>query len=165
MLTFGVLLFYVRYFQGRLGEIVEESMRLADAQDNRSGWRAAAALALIEAGREDEARELALAEDFQNVPWDMVWSMAMLLWADACSRLRILDRAGELYELLAPFSGQLAGAGGHVLGSFPWALGRLAATLERYEQAEGHFATPLRSSSGSARRCCSPAPTPAGPVY
>jgi tetratricopeptide (TPR) repeat protein len=27
-----------------------------------------------------------------------------------------------------------------VLGSFSWALGRLAATLERYEQAEEHFA-------------------------
>ncbi len=140
VLNFGVLLFHVRYAQARLGEIVEESLRLADGQDNRSGWRAAAALALIEAGREDQARELALAEDFQNVPWDMVWSTAMLLWVDACSRLRVLDRAGELYQLLAPFSGQLTGAGAHVVGSFSWALGRLAATLERYEQAEDHFA-------------------------
>jgi class 3 adenylate cyclase len=140
VLGFGVLLFYVRYFQGRLGEIVEASVQAADAQDNRSGWRAAAALALIEAGREDEARELALAEDFQSVPLDMVWSSAMLLWTDVCSRLRVPDRAGELYELSAPFCGQLVAAGAHVVGSFSWALGRLAATLERYEQAEGHFA-------------------------
>ena len=140
VLNFGVLLFYVRHAQGRLGELVEESLALADQQDNRSGWRAAAALSLIEAGREDEARALTLAEDFQSVPSDLAWSAAMLLWADACSRLRALDRAGELYELLAPFSGQLVGAGAHVLGSFPWALGRLAATLERYEQAEEHFA-------------------------
>ena len=41
---------------------------------------------------------------------------------------------------MAPFSGQLVVAGGHVFGSFPWALGRLATTLERYEQAEDHFA-------------------------
>ena len=140
VLNFGVELFYVRYCQGRLGELVEESVGLADQQENRSAWRAGAAVALIEAGREDEARELALAEDFQSVPWDLSWSAAMLLWADACSRLRVLDRAGELYELLAPFSGQLVVAAAHVLGSFSWALGRLATTLERYEQAEGHFA-------------------------
>ncbi len=125
--------------QGRLGELVEESVRLAGQQDNRSAWRAGAAFALIEAGREDEARELALAEDFQSVPWDLSWSAAMLLWADVCSRLRVPDRAGELYELLAPFSGQLMVAAAHVVGSFPWALGRLATTLERYEQAESHF--------------------------
>ncbi len=140
VLNFGVELFHVRHAQGRLGELVEESVALADQRDNRSGWRAGAALALIEAGREDEARELALAEDFQSVPWDLVWSTAMLLWADACSRLRVPDRAGELYELLAPFSGQLVVAAAHVSGSFSWALGRLAATLERYEQAEEHFA-------------------------
>jgi class 3 adenylate cyclase/tetratricopeptide (TPR) repeat protein len=140
VLNFGAALFNVRYAQGRLGELVEESVRLADEQDNRSGWRAAAALALIESGREDEARELALAEDFQSVPRDFVWSVAMFLWADACSRLRVPDRAGELYELLAPFSGQLVVAAGLVSGSFPCALGTLAATLERYEQAEGHFA-------------------------
>jgi len=140
VLNFGVELFHVRHAQGRLGELVEESVALADQRDNRSGWRAGAALALIEAGREDEARELALAEDFQSVPWDLVWSTAMLLWADACSRLRAVDRAGELYELLAPFSGHLVVAAAHVLGSFSWALGRLAATLERYEQAEEHFA-------------------------
>jgi class 3 adenylate cyclase len=140
VLNFGVGLFHVRYAQGRLGELVEDSLALTDEQDNRSGWRAAAALALIEAGREVQARKLARAEDFQSVPLDIVWSPTMLLWADVCSRLRDLDRAGELYELLAPFSGQLMIAGGHVLGSFPWALGRLATTLERYEQAEGHFA-------------------------
>ena len=67
--------------------------------------------------------------------------MAMFLWADVCSRLRLADRAGELYELLAPFPGQLASVGGAcVFGSIAWALGTLATTLERYEQAEGHFA-------------------------
>ena len=57
-----------------------------------------------------------------------------------CSGLRMVDRAGDLYELLTPFSGQLAGNAATVFGSFSWALGTLASTLERYEQAEGHFA-------------------------
>jgi hypothetical protein len=54
--------------------------------------------------------------------------------------LCLIDRAGEPYELLAPFSAQLAAAGVVVYGSIASALGMLAATLERYEQAEGHFA-------------------------
>ena len=91
-------------------------------------------------GREDEARELALAEDLQSIPWEQAWSTAMILWAMVCSRLAIVDRAGELYELLAPFSGQLAATPPAVYGSIAWALGTLAATLERYEQAEDHFA-------------------------
>jgi tetratricopeptide (TPR) repeat protein len=141
VMMFGALLFLVRSSQGRSGELVEQTVQLAGEQDSVAGWRAAAALALIESGREDEARELALAEDFQSIPWDQTWFIAMFLWADVCSRLRVLDRAGELYELLAPFSGQLAATNGVVvLGSVAWALGTLATTAERYEEAEGHFA-------------------------
>jgi len=45
---FGAHLFCVRYFQGRSGERVEQSLRGAGELDSRSGWRAGAALALIE---------------------------------------------------------------------------------------------------------------------
>ena len=69
-----------------------------------------------------------------------VWSGAMYGWAEVCSDLGLVDRAGELYELLAPFSGQVASGGSILYGSIDWALGRLATTLERYEQADEHFA-------------------------
>ncbi len=142
VMLFGLSLFQLRYFQGRLGELVEQSVRVAGDQDNRSLWRATAALALVESGRADETRKLALAEDFRSVPRDILWLGAMFFWADACSRLGLQDRADELYELLSPFPDQLVTAGAVVVeGSIPWALGTLATTLERYEQAEGHFAT------------------------
>jgi tetratricopeptide (TPR) repeat protein len=140
VMVFGGQLSHVRYSQGRLGELVEQVVQFAGEPDSLSAWRAAAALALIDSGRADEARELALAEDFQSVRWDDTWSTAMVLWAEVCSRLRVLDRAGELYELLAPFSGQLASSFGARVFGFAWALGTLAATQERYEQAERHFA-------------------------
>jgi class 3 adenylate cyclase len=139
VMIFGAHLSTVRYFQGRLGELVERIVQLADEQDN-STLRAGGALALIESGRENEARQLALAEDLRRAPWNQTWSITMFLWADACSRLRVVDHAAELYELLAPFSGQLATNGGLVYGSIASALGALAAILERYEQVEGHFA-------------------------
>ena len=80
-----------------------------------------------------------LAEDFQSVPWDSVWLMVMFVWADACSRLGLVDRASELYELLQPFPGQMAAAS-LMYGSTDWALGILATMVGRHEQAEDHFA-------------------------
>jgi hypothetical protein len=141
LIIFGGQLAGLRNLQGRLGELAEQTVQLASEDDSLAAWRAGAALALIEDGREDEARALALAENLQSIPWENAWSTAMIIWAIVFSRLRLVERAGELYELLAPFSGQLAAAPGTVFGTVAWALGTLAATLERYEQAEVHFAT------------------------
>ena len=107
-LFLGGQMFTVRQQQGRSGELVEQMVQSAGDPRSLPASRAAAATALIDAGREAEARELALAEDFQSLPWDQVWSGAVLWWAEVCSRLDLGGRAQELYELLAPFSGQLA---------------------------------------------------------
>ncbi len=95
---------------------------------------------MIESGREDEARELALAEDLQSIPLGTWLVHGDDRLGDGVLPACVVDRAGELYELLAPFSGQLAASALVVYGSIAWALGTLAATLERYEQAEDHFA-------------------------
>ncbi len=135
---FGAQLFRIRYDQGRTGELVEQVVQFSGEPEAFAVWRAFAAIALIESDRADEAAALARAEDFQKVPWDYLWPL-IFAWADVCSRLCLADRADELYELLAPFAGRLAG-GGIAIGSIDWALGRLATTLGRYEQAERHFA-------------------------
>jgi len=140
LMMLSAQLFNVRSWQGRLGELAEQALREVDAQDSLAAHRAAAALALIEDGREVQAREMLLAEDLQSIPWEQTWSLAMILWAAVCSRLGVRERAGELHALLAPFSGQVAAAPASAYGTFAWALGTLAATLERYEQAEEHFA-------------------------
>ncbi len=137
---FGAMLLSVRHHQGRSCELLEQIVNLAGEANNPAAWRAAAAGALIDSGREGEARALALAEDFQSVPWDWVWLGTVYSWASVCARLHLVDRAGELHELLAPFVERLAVSGALVSGSIPWVLGMLASTLERYEQAEGHFA-------------------------
>jgi tetratricopeptide (TPR) repeat protein len=130
----------VRYFQGRYAEIVEPALAGAREADGLPSWRAAAALALIESGRTDEARDMALSEDVRSLRRDEFWFIAMLVWAQVCSRLPVRDRAQEVYELLAPFSGQLAAGGTILSGSVDWALGALATALERYENADRHFA-------------------------
>lgn len=138
MSIFGSTLFRIRYDQGRTGELVEQIIELCGQPEAAALWRAFAAIALIESDRADEAAALVRAEGFQEVPWDYLWTL-MFLWGDACSRLGLADRADELYELLAPFAGRLAG-GGIAFCSIDWALGRLATTMGRYGQAERHFA-------------------------
>jgi class 3 adenylate cyclase/tetratricopeptide (TPR) repeat protein len=138
-LFFGGQLSNVRYFQGRSGELVEQFMQTLHA-DSLPAWRSAAAVCLVASGRETEARELALAEDFQGLPWDAIWSVTMFGWADVCSRLGLQACASELYDLLAPYPTQFAVSGSLAYGSIAWALGALSTTLERYEQAEEHFA-------------------------
>jgi len=64
---------------------------------------------------------------------------AVHTWADACGRLGVVDRAAELYELMAPFPGRLVGQAGVVYGSVDWALGALAGALGHHEDAERHF--------------------------
>jgi class 3 adenylate cyclase len=137
---FGVQLFAVRYFQGRLAELVEQSLTLSQRAHAFAGHRAGAALALIAAHREQEARELALAERLAEIPLDQGWGHGMMLWAVVCSRLGLTDRCRECYESISPFPGQLVGNGGWIVGTFDWALGILAAALQRREQADDHFA-------------------------
>ena len=134
-------LFHVRYFEGRAGELTAQLMALAGDGQTLSGWRAgAAALTLIQGGRPEEARELAVAEDFGAIAHDEAWSLVMMLWADACSLLGAAGPAETVLELLQPFSGQLAVSGAHVYGSIDFAIGALEATLERFDDAERHFA-------------------------
>jgi hypothetical protein len=140
VILFGALLSGIRDLQGRGEELAEQMVHLAGEPDSIGAYRAGAAQALIQAGREAEARELALAEDFRSIPWDQARACALIAWADVCSRLDLADRSAELYELLAPFAGELAAPPGSVYGTFDWALGALATALERYEQAEDHFA-------------------------
>lgn len=138
---YGAHIFHVRYFEGRAGELTDQVVALAGPGQSLSGWRAgAAALTMIQGNRPEEARELALAEDFEGIAHDEAWSLVMMLWADACSLLGAAEPAETVLGLLRPFSGQLAVSGAHVYGSIDFAVGALAATLERFEEAEQHFA-------------------------
>jgi class 3 adenylate cyclase/tetratricopeptide (TPR) repeat protein len=130
----------VRYFQGRYRELLDQMLGVASEPNSLASWRAAAALALVESDREDEARERLLGADFQDVRSDETWLMSRLHWADVCSRLQDVGRAEELNMLLAPFSGQFVAGGSIVSGPSDLALAMLAAILERYQEAERHFA-------------------------
>jgi tetratricopeptide (TPR) repeat protein len=137
-------MFELRREQGRLKEL-EAAVRFFVQQESAAAtWRPGLAVIYSELGREAEARELleTLARhDFADLPRDSMWMVSMSYLADVCVFLRDKNHAGALYEILLPFDGRSVSAcNGEVChGALSRYLGDLAATLERWDEAERHF--------------------------
>jgi DNA-binding SARP family transcriptional activator len=117
--------------------------RLA-VQAVQSAFRADLPLIYAEMGRPDDARrELdALAADrFAAVASDMNWLASMAGIAQALALLDAPARAGELYDLLLPYSGRtvLVGRAAILLGPVELHLGVLATALGRFADAHAHL--------------------------
>jgi class 3 adenylate cyclase/tetratricopeptide (TPR) repeat protein len=105
-------------------------------------------LLLLQSPRRDEAR----AELEESVPfalskldptfYGMGWSILATLSAAATARLGFPPAAGTLYDKLLPYAGLNAHNCGAVTfdGAYTHHLGMLAATLERWGDADEHFA-------------------------
>ena len=109
----------------------------------RSVWNLISALLCAQLGRtEDARRELGYfaAQGFTTLPFDQEWLFGMSLLAETCALLTDSDSAAVLYGLLVPWSA--FNAADHpegIRGSVSRYLGMLAATLERWDDAAGHF--------------------------
>ncbi len=77
-------------------------------------------------------------------------SAALAYLAEAAAALLHRDHAGHLYDRLHPFAGQMVagGAVAHCPGAADRYLGQLAATLGRFDAAEGHYQRALRMEEG-----------------
>jgi DNA-binding SARP family transcriptional activator len=142
----------IRREQGRIGELEQAARAMVDSNPARPTWRAALASLLVETDRADEAigqLDTIAARGFQDIPQDGDWLTAMTLLSDCCSDLADRDRAGQLYELLIPFSevNIVVGLGAICFGSAGRFLGRLAAAMGRDEEATAHFEKALRANA------------------
>ena len=107
-------------------------------------WRCGLLYILSQIGRLEEARaqlDLVAARRFIDLPRNAFWLVAVVGAADACATLEDLPRAQLLNGLLAPYEDRVveASAGAACLGSVRHPLGRLAATRQRWSEAERHF--------------------------
>jgi class 3 adenylate cyclase len=140
-LFFGAQRYQLCFEQGRLNELAD---RLRQAPDERDEplTRAYVALAYCELDRIEDARRVfaPLATRVGELPVDILWLEATSLSAAVCHSLCDRTLAARLLDLLRPFSNQLAGQGILWWGSVSHYLGLLAATLERYDEAEARFA-------------------------
>jgi tetratricopeptide (TPR) repeat protein len=117
-------------------------------------WRLAWAHVLCETGRLDEARvqfDLAAANDFDDVPFDNVWTTAMIVGAEACAVLGDVRRAQLLYDKLLPYADQFNLLGPLLTcgGAIARTLGQLATVLGRWTEAEAHLDAALAANRGA----------------
>ncbi len=142
--VFGLQMFTLRREQGRLKEL-EPVVRYFVQQHTVAGaWRPGLALIYSELGRREDAQEEFehLAQhDFAGIPRDGLWTGCMTYLVDVCTFLGDKARAATLYQLLLPYAGHtvVIGTAAACYGALSRYLGALAATLERWNEAERHF--------------------------
>ena len=129
----------IRYEQGRLSELQPLIAEVVAEYPGIPAFRAVLALAYTDADLRNEARNL-LAIDFKTgfaeMPADVTWLGAHAIYGHVASDLGDRPAAAALYERLAPWKDQLIYTGISAWGDVDHALGRLATTLGRFEEAE-----------------------------
>ena len=135
-------LFQIRLEQNRLAE-VEEPLAELIAAVRLPAIRPFMATLLCELDRPDEALEYyepLAATNFTALPRDTAWTLAMVHCAAVCVSLGDRPRAQVLYDLFAPYAGQIlfTSAGSH--GAAAHHLALLAATFGDFAEAERRFA-------------------------
>ena len=127
-----------------MAELEQPARGMVEANPFRPAWRAALASLLYDTGRPEEAQEqldLLAARDFEDIPEDGDWLIAITLLAQCCADLEDQARAAKLYELLLPYHevNVVIGLAAVCLGSAARYLGRLAAVIGANDEAIGHF--------------------------
>jgi len=137
--------FLVRRTQGRHLDLEPLVRDAAGRLPAMRLWRCGLALVLAELGREEEARrelDHLAAADFEDLPRDALWLVAMALLAELCALLGDGRRAQRLYELLIGFEGRnVVFMGAAYLGPVARYLGLLAMTTGADERALAHLET------------------------
>ena len=156
---YAIQILAIRRDQGRMGELEEATRQAVAENPARPAWRAALANMLCEEGRLEEAREefeRLAANDFDDVPKDLDWMIAMTLLSDVCVDLGDADRAALLYERLEPYAdvNVVIGLAAACLGSAAGFLGKLAATMGRVDLAAEHFERALAANASLAAPAC-----------
>lgn len=137
---YGSQLMYIRWMQGRLGELVPLISRVAENAP-LPVYNAVLAAAHLDAGDETVARALLEegASTAFEMPEDQAWFDGIVTYARTVFELRQVQYAAMLMERLQPFHEQVPHNA--LLPQEPVAmyLGALATVLRHFEEAEGYF--------------------------
>ena len=137
-----------RTYQGRGDEqLIALSRQAADIHPRMAVWSASTALYEVHFGSQDAARMLlrdAVETGLEGVGWDTLRLVALAFYTDAASRVRALDAAALVYELMTPWQDQFVWSGALGYGHVRLWLGVAAGTLGRDAEADAHFAFACR---------------------
>ena len=142
MMAFSTQLMASHQIRGVPLEMVPVMEQVAADNPGISAYPAALAYAYSDLDMHDKARELldaARARSFDEHD-DVALLSTLVLWAYAAARLSDTVAAAQLYERLRPWHAQVVNNAWTVQGPVAYSLGELATVLERYDEAETHFA-------------------------
>ena len=164
----AIQLWLVRFEQGRLAEI--DDGWFTGAVRYWSLGQAVLVWHFCEMERNDDAKvafEAVASDNFAGLLVGPVPLLSLACAGQAATHLNDSRRAAILYDILAPYSEQSAGAAGGYFGSIAHHLGSLAATAGRHDDADAQFAVAekvhlafgarpwLARHRGSNRHACS----------
>jgi eukaryotic-like serine/threonine-protein kinase len=141
---FAIQLFNIRLQQGRAGEMEPMIKRVVDENPAVAAWLPVLALCYLVSGKEAECRDIferLAAENFTAVPQDGGWLTAMNRLGTIAAFFGDKPRAAVLHQMLIPYRHRnIVILNGIICdGSAARALGMLAATLERWDEAQDLF--------------------------
>lgn len=136
--------FFIRREQDRLHEVEEMLTTERVNHPAEPLWQCLLAVLYADSGRHDETSGIMsdlLDQKPSAIPRDSFWLASMALISDACATLNDTKHAADLLDLLRPHASLFVCPGNHVifLGPVSHYLGRLAMTLERWDDAAGYF--------------------------
>ncbi|MEE8278444.1 MAG: tetratricopeptide repeat protein, partial [Thermoanaerobaculia bacterium] len=139
---YGAGIVVIRREQGRLAEMEPAVAGMVQQYPAIRAWQCSLAWLHSDLERRTEAQSAldAVAEEgFDALPRDLFWITAMALLSEACAFLGDGEKAPALYDLLAPYADRCVVFFSGSFGSVARNLGLLAATMQRWEDAERHF--------------------------
>jgi DNA-binding SARP family transcriptional activator len=141
LVIYGAHLYAVRWHQGRLGEIADGIIEIADTNPGISPYRAAAAHALAEAGLDEAVRKRLDVEKARgfSAPDDYFLPSYLNAWALVTSEVGDAVAARALYDRLESWPDLVVFSGITVQGAVQHSLGTLATVLGQFDTAEHHF--------------------------
>jgi len=155
LIFYGVNLFWVRYDQGRLEELLDRFERTA-TRSVPNPEPTFLGLIYCELERLDDARpildELAV-DDFAHVPGNNYHVFGLAVRAELCAAVGHRAHAATLHRLLAPFRGQVPTTAGAAPGAVDHQLAMLSTVLGRFNEGEREF----RSAVALHERLAAPA--------
>ncbi|MFL6242708.1 MAG: ATP-binding protein [Acidimicrobiia bacterium] len=101
-----------------------------------------------------EQIEILAARDFEDLPADANWPIAVTILIIGCAFVGDHERAGRLYDMLLPYREHFVTTGMPALssGSAELALALAAGTTNRWDVADEHFARAMERNARSGNR-------------
>jgi class 3 adenylate cyclase/tetratricopeptide (TPR) repeat protein len=152
MQYFSVLLFLLRWHQGRLIEIEDVFLAEAENYSDVPAYQTMLAILHLEMGRKEPAREIferLAANEFTDLPQDLATDGLLMNLSELAFAFGDERRAALLYDLLLPLSDRqlIVGLNCACIGASTRWLGMLAATMKRWDDAVDHFENAIETNA------------------